>query len=1127
MPYIDPITGAYVENGLDALPPGYNQPKAGNEANIAQMRAQLNSEEALRQHQVAEQTKSKYLSDPTGLARFAMERMPGAGVAQAPIAALSDMLGSTIGNLYGVGKQALSGQLGNLQAGNQAYEDAQRLAQKFHYEPSTQVGKDIYNTYNKIGEVTGPLPELFSLQRGKGFTPDDLRVAGKMATEDFRNFGMDYQNAKAGVQREYPTAGSRAAQFTDVAGDVARPFAEKAYDMYMNPDSGVETRGIRPLSTLDGLVAGNQPMYAVKPGGGNFPTNMGSTKPLSEQRNLGRHLSDVQIDDPIKAFVKQFENYSLDSTTNWKLKKAWEKYLEDYLPARVDRNDGQGVVEYGNPDNLSIEQFTKNLAEKFVADYNANAQIAGQKPIYSPTQFEEVAPYWNTWVMSPYQKYIANQMGTGIPTDTVLKTMDEANVPILNTTNERGRVIKGLLPNLKPPSAYEQEDVLGKRGTAARKYMLSGIDIDAPQYANIGNETATTPGGKAMEAAIDRSFDQTGFYSPKDYPQAPNLSKNAVINDVEFNGPYEGTGLSAIRQRVLQDMLAGKILPKDIPKALPANILRKIIDDYVAEQKGAAAVQAAKDDWRAARFENIQSVIPYDDKSKMHVITPADVQTDAGKNLAMRDLGQSTIDLRQCIGAGCRNTADYPTPEYNHGPYIEPHTGKVTKGAEPYEQTHIKRYMDRLEKGKAEIARLLDPDGVAQASVDLHYESPRVLRISQQKEVADKWLENHDPQALIEFEQNFADFGITQALKNAYQLYPELYEYINKLNTKPTKYISEMKGYDNQEVKEKYVPHMVDWLNSMGDKLTDVRDLKNLPSVHDLDRHYDAIGKLLDDRKHWYSPTVEEFFKKADDGRLLPRFFTTDQFAQLATDMGVDLSAEPVKAEGEKTKYPPNASLFMMDMIDYYEPGAIRKSYGGHDRIISYNPQTGEVVASEVKRDENGNWIDHPTYGGPRSHNTVPSPEEFRRDMGRPMRLTMRELGIEDQFANAVQAMEPEAPQQFNRPTEFQRGIVGQNMEDYLQGHFANIENVIADMEEPYATDMRILVGNQTNPDARLSDDVHRRIVDVLLDQDNRTPVIRHAIDNLQRGNHHMPEAQAENLLNILISWTERYPLNE
>jgi hypothetical protein len=53
----------------------------------------------------------------------------------------------------------------------------------------------------------------------------------------------------------------------------------------------------------------------------------------------------------------------------------------------------------------------------------------------------------------------------------------------------------------------------------------------------------------------------------------------------------------------------------------------------------------------------------------------------------------------------------------------------------------------------------------------------------------------------------------------------------------------------------------------------------------------------------------------------------------------------------------------------------------------------------------------------------------------------------------------------------------------------------------------------------------------MLLDQDNRTTDIRNLIDHLQThgnvGMEDLTEPQAENMLNILISWTERYPLNE
>jgi hypothetical protein len=896
-----------------------------------------------------------------------------------------------------------------------------------------------------------------------------------------------------------------------VAEDVGDVMARR---QAMRPDEGASS--MPGFGSFSDIVPDSR-MYAVKPGGGNNPLNLGSTKPLSEQRNLGRHLSEVQISDPVNAFENQFETYSPDDTTNYRLKVKWRDYLKDYLA----KNDFDVTK--------SVNDLRKEAAEQFAKEYNIAAVKEENKPIFTAAQFEAVAPNWNAWVMNPYQKYITNQMGTGLPTDPVLKTLDEANVPILNAPNERGRVIKGLFPNLKPLSEYEQEDLLGKRGTAIRKYMLSGADMDSPQYANIGNETATTPSGKTMEAAIDTSFDQTGFYGLKDYPQTANLDKRAVINDVEYRGPSEGTGLPAVRQRVLEEMLQGKILSKDIQKALPANILKKIIDDYKIEQKGVAAVQAAKDDWRAARYDSIESVIPFDDGTKIQIIRPEDVKTEAGKLLALRDLGQSTIDLKQCIGAGCHNTANYPG---GHGPFIEPHTGKSPKGVYPYDQTHVKRYMERLEKDKAEIARLIDKDGVSQASVDLHYETPRTLRVSQQVDAIASWLGNNVPQALPEFETNVANFGTAEAVKNVYQLYPEVYQYIEKLNKTPKKFISEMKGADNGEIPEKFVPHMVQWLNSMGDGLSDVRDIKNLPNVHDLDHESNSISKLMDKNQHWYSPTVEKFFDTMENENALPRFFTTDEFALKATERGVDLSAEPKRAEGDQPKYPEGVTNFQKDMIDYFEPGAIRKSYGGHDRIISYDPRTNVAIVSEVKRDPNtGEWIDHPTYGGPRSHSTMPTREEFMHEMGRPMRSIVRQPAIEDELVNAIQQMEPENANEFDRPTEFQRGIVGQNIEDYLQGHFANIENVIADMEEPYATDMRILVGDQ-RPEARLPEQYHRDIVDALLNQDDHVNTIRYIIDTLQGPGYFpaIPELttpQLENILNIVISWTERYPLNE
>ena len=232
MPYIDPITGAYVADSLDALPPGYNQPKAGNDANVAKMRASLNNT-------WDDNTPLPTPPDTslTNLIKQAYQHMPGASFVQGVMPSIlsgPQFLGSLA---YGLGNQAVNPQTANFN------QDTTKAMQALQYEPPTQAGRDISEGIGKVAQAVGPLPELWVAPRGRRFTPDDLRVLGKTAVEDVRNFPMDYANAREGLQREYPTLGSKVAQYTDVAGDLARPLAEKAYDMYMNPQSSVEEIG--------------------------------------------------------------------------------------------------------------------------------------------------------------------------------------------------------------------------------------------------------------------------------------------------------------------------------------------------------------------------------------------------------------------------------------------------------------------------------------------------------------------------------------------------------------------------------------------------------------------------------------------------------------------------------------------------------------------------------------------------------------------------------------------------------------------------------------------------------------------------------------------------------------------
>lgn len=805
----------------------------------------------------------------------AYQNMPGAGVAQAGLAMGSDMAGNLLGNLYGVGKQATTGQLGTPQGTEYAFNEAQKLANAMHYTPPTQAGRDIYEGVNKLPQVltgshmgVGPLPEIWN--NAPRMSPDDLRVAGRTLTEDVRNFPSDYANAQAGIQREYPTMGSRAAGATDTATQIAKPLAEMAYNQVM------ETGGIKQPFGMPDIPVAN---FAVKPGGGNNPMNLGSTAPLSEQGKMGKYLSSLQISDPVEAFVKQMENHHPNSNENYKLQKDWEEFLDEYAS-----NKDPEYHNYISKDNPAIQQLKREAADKFSENYNIGAEAAGNKKLYTPSKIEEMAPHFNAWVMGPYQKYITNQMGTGLPTDTIVKAMDEANIPL-------SEIVK----NPSDISVMGQENLDYKRKSFADAYKNAGLNLEDPAYANIGKQTATTPAGQRVEAELDRTFSLNHtnkwgigeFGNQEKYPQLARLGDSAVINDFSYSQPDKESLLPSIHKKVLRDLLTGSLLPKDIPKALPANVLKQIIQDYKDEQAGKAAVQKRKDDWRAARFASLQSDIPYEDGSKMHVITPEDANSD--ENLVARDLGQSTIDLNQCVGAGCRNTPDYS----GHGPYIEPHTGRPPKGTVEYDKFG---YMKRLKNGNTEIARLIDPNGVAQATVrlDLH---KRPMTERDKEGIIYDWILQNNPNKIDDFSATINRFGQGSANRDAQIAFPELKAVLENSSKTIIKSVGEMKGKDNSDIPKEYVPHMVDWLNKLNDsnQLTDVRDLDHLPQIHDLEDHYTSIGKMVDQRPHWYSPTVEEFFKKAEDEKLLPRFFSNDQFAQLATDHGVDLSAEPPK----------------------------------------------------------------------------------------------------------------------------------------------------------------------------------------------------------------------------------------
>jgi hypothetical protein len=316
-----------------------------------------------------------------------------------------------------------------------------------------------------------------------------------------------------------------------------------------------------------------------------------------------------------------------------------------------------------------------------------------------------------------------------------------------------------------------------------------------------------------------------------------------------------------------------------------------------------------------------------------------------------------------------------------------------------------------------------------------------------------------------------------------------------------------MKGKDNGDIKEKYIPQMVQWLNSMGDKLTDVRDLNHLPNVGDLTRTYDTIGNIMDNNSHWDVNTVENFLDKVTDEKLLLRFFTTDDFALKATELGVDLS-EPPKRKGTQATQEAYEKLSQQLRLTYEDPYLQEYANGDPDVMQSVN---------------NDIYYHPEQYGmGNYTHGTVMEAVQRLRDEG--LHTPGREL------ENVAQQFEAEPAQQFRpeRPTDLQRDVLLAHADDIAADNL-NLDQMI----EPFETDMRILRGSQ-RPEARLPRYIHDDLIGTLInqDRDNHTANIRYMLDTLQGPGYFvsMPElntAQLENMLEMLVSWTERYPLNE
>lgn len=783
----------------------------------------------------------------------------GSGLA-APFLGIANAVGQNVinGNARGPAKRA----------------DSPEFAEPFIYQPRTEGGQEIVESIVR-GLEASKLPPFIAGGMGRfRFTPDDLRVAGKTAVSDVRNFPMDYANARAGFQREYPTLGSTVAGGVDTAQTANRAL-NKAI---LSPaDLAVQKITGNPLATSTGVVnelAQFNPLaMAIKPKGGNWPTSLARPDlPLFEQGRIGEYLDESTV-GPDKPLI------------------VWNQKINElgYTPEWVD------YLKLNNASNIPVtDPRYPVLAKKFTELINRHIAANGPNAVGGPPmQFikpvEEIQASldaYNKWILEgPHKKYITTQFGTGIETDPVLRAVDEANVDPFSNLRDRDanlyreRAKAEVQGNIE---AYERA-LLNFNRFPDRPEMFPDPETtlfypDAEQFKNVGEVTARTPAGRKLENAQDFVLaDYSSMFHPKyssdaikrDFPVSTRLKKDTPVYDILSSGTFDSTGLQDIKKHLLDKLVSGEISPEKLPSVSVESVVKDMIKAQQDRLRRAEKDKGLYLDWRSQNHQQLPADVAFTDAdgnptgAKM-VVFNADM-ADANPDLVIRNLSQDTKELNHCVGSCGHGTPDYPN---RHVPMVEPHTGTTPKGSDA---SYGPNYIRKIKDGQIEIASLRGPNGESKATLEL------IPDINKDGDIQYK--------------------------------------------------ISQIKGEGNGKLKPEDVDLVKNWLNSKGDaiKLNAISDLDNLPGVMDLrntktheisdvyqtihpdkldDFFHELIDKKLEGneltRERYNAGYIDPFEIMSDE---IPRFVTVDDLKKAAERNGFDIERRPEDkmTTGDKT----------------------------------------------------------------------------------------------------------------------------------------------------------------------------------------------------------------------------------
>jgi hypothetical protein len=1050
----------------------------------------------------------------------AYQNMPGAAIPQAALSLGSNIIGAPLGAAYGVARNLLSDKFGTQEGIQYGQQEAKKVMDAMRYTPPTKAGREIVEGIETLPQkITGShmgfgmLPEIWGMP--PRISPSDVQVMGARGINAAREIGdipRDFSAAQSGLTRlnayNEPTYGAR---MQNVAQDIGDVMARR---QAMRSEEGAPV--LSGFGTFTDLVPDPR-MYAVKPKGGNWATTLGSTAPLSEQGLIGKRLDKDQLQNKElvieRLFEEQLEKYDKENGTrlkNYYLQRYWDEPNKG--PTKLDR------------------------MSSFIYDTNEGFKGTDQPLLPTLDRIQKSIPVFNQWVMGPYQKYMRNQMATGLSTDPLLQVINEANIPLSRLFRSNDE-----LDTNKHTAEAEERRLL-----AIEQLERSGVDPTQPQFQDVGRVTATTPVGQQYENVLDYdiALGTPRQYGPVTFPFASKLDPKSTVYDVTYSRPRSQSGFKDIKSNVLEGLISGKYDPEKISNLAPSVVVQDMIKDYQNKLKEQQKNEELIETYRVERAKQLQTDSDFPDGSKMVVFNKASY--DADPQMLIRDFGQITKDLNQCIGAGCHGTRDYR----GHGPALEPHTGRPPSGATG--ELSYQSYYDMVKDGNGEIISLVDPNSKYQFTIQAKYDR-RPLTRNEEKTIAESWILQHAPDYLSKFQEYVNDSGDFYGIGMALREYPEIKDVIKEAQV-VKKNITQMRGADNGAVAPAYEQHVTDWLNQNADVINRVSDLEQVPGIIDLtDRSSYVIDKLTDYQPDWDFDTLEKFIETVRNEKLLPRFFGAYDIENLANERKIDLTEPPPRElspfekdaiSDEFDRYilkqpdslhadnnfnqEDNLNLLLGNPIRYDLPVDIHRKLV--KMILSDNQSLINSVADQLR-----SYVMKNAVAGDLE---IPTPFGLTGSQATNMfnilnnwynRNPRKDSGIWDGFEDDTQKHpnpfdEVKLKEFLTRPSHVD--LIERDLRLFIENNMRPSMYDTSQVNE----DILILMGRPME-EAKIPTALHTKLVKALLnlDEPHLTRQIRNSLTRLRNGEkpNNLTDAQASNILEMLSAWTERYPLRD